>query len=134
MIGITTDPIEIGPAIDAARTWNTGAIVSFVGTVREDDGVTEMEVEAYHDLAIPDLELIAADVSARYGLNYLHIVHRTGRLQVGETILLIVCSAAHRREAFVACEEILERIKERVPIWKRVFREGRGEWAPGHRE
>lgn len=134
MIGLTTDPIEIEPAIDAARRGNTGAIVTFVGTVRDDGGVTRMEVEAYHDLALPDLEKIAADAIARYGLNYLHIMHRTGKLQVGETILLIVCSTAHRREAFVACEEILERIKERVPIWKQVFREGRSEWVPGHRE
>jgi molybdopterin synthase catalytic subunit len=134
MIGLTTDPIEIEPAIDAARRGNTGAIVTFVGTVRDDGGVTGMEVEAYHDLALPDLEKIAADAIARYGLNYLHIMHRTGKLQVGETILLIVCSTAHRKEAFLACEEVLERIKERVPIWKRVYREGRSEWVPGHRE
>lgn len=134
MISLITEPIEISSAIEAAKTRNSGAIVTFIGTVREDDGITGMEVGAYHDLAMPDLEMIASDATARYGLNYLQIVHRTGTMQVGDTILLIVCSTAHRKEAFLACEEILERIKERVPIWKRVFSEGRSEWVPGHGE
>lgn len=128
MIAVTTDPIDPAPAIDAARKPENGAIVTFLGVVR-DDGIDAMEIEAFEEVALADLREIAADAAARHRLTHVDIIHRIGRLSVGEPILLIVCGAGHRKEAFLGCEEILERIKERVPLWKKEFRAGEGTWV-----
>ena len=95
MIRIQTDDVDIGALIEAAKEPGTGAVVVFDGVVR-DDGITEMELEAYEDVALPELEKIALAATEQFHLRHVDIVHRIGRLSVGENILLIIVSAGHR--------------------------------------
>ena len=109
----------------AARLINpaVGAVVSFVGVVRgETDGreVLYLEYEAYPEMAEQVLQQIAAEVRDRWpDVRDVAIVHRVGRLEIGETAVVIVLSAAHRRQVFDALRYTIDRLKEIVPIWKK---------------
>ncbi|KAF5082933.1 molybdenum cofactor biosynthesis protein MoaE [Methanoculleus horonobensis] len=131
MIGVTEDDFDVNAVIDRVRKPDMGALVTFLGTVRDDGGTEVMELEAYEEVAVRELETIRDEAFARYPIAAVEIIHRIGRLRVGENILLIVVGAGHRKEAFDACEYILERIKESVPIWKKEIGEGGERWVPG---
>ena len=118
MIAIQTDDVDIGALIAAAKKRGTGAIVVFDGVVRDDE-ITEMELEAYEDIAKQELEKIARDAADMFNLLNVDIIHRIGRLSVGENILIIVVSAGHRPEAYAGSRYIIEEIKKGVPIWKK---------------
>lgn len=130
MTRITREDFDPGEIISIARRREAGAIVSFLGTVR-DDGIDEMEVEAYEEVAERDLGDIAAEARERFGILEAHIIHRTGHLQVGENIVMVVVAAPHRKEAFRACEYIIDRIKEKVPIWKKEHSPAGTRWVQG---
>jgi molybdopterin synthase catalytic subunit len=130
MIKIQTEDVDIGALITAAKVKGTGAVVVFDGVVR-DDGITEMELESYTEVAVPELTKIAADATAQFGLLHVDIVHRIGRLAVGGNILIIVVSAGHRPEAYAGSRYIIEEIKKGVPIWKKELTKDGGRWVPG---
>ncbi len=130
MIAIQEDDVDISALIAAAKKDGTGALVIFDGVVR-DDGITEMELEAYRDVAIQELEKIARDAIHQFKLLHVDIVHRIGRLSVGENILLIIVSAGHRPEAYAGSRYIIEEIKKGVPIWKKELTKEGGRWVPG---
>ena len=130
MIAITEDDFDPGAYIDAARTPDNGGIVAFTGIVR-DDGIISMELESYKDVALQELTLIRDEAMARYGINSLDIIHRTGKLAVGDHIVLIVVGSSHRKAAFQACEYVIDRIKESVPIWKKEQTKEGTRWVPG---
>lgn len=130
---ITHDPIEIGAAIERARTPATGGTTIFLGTVRDDE-IDALDLEVYDDMARADLTAIGRELQERYHLTSVIIIHRFGHLSIGDIILLIACGAPHRQEAFAACSEILERIKASVPIWKKEIRGTTDRWIPGHGE
>lgn len=130
MIKITHEDVDIGRTITDAKTKNTGAIVTFLGVVRDDD-IERIELETYKEVAEKELEEIQNDAIRSFGLLSVDIVHRIGSLQIGDNILLIVVSAGHRREAFLGCEYILERIKRSVPIWKKEILAEGDRWVEG---
>jgi len=130
MISIQTEDVDIGALIHAAKRQGTGAVVVFDGVVRDDD-ITEMELEAYEDVATRELAMIATDATEQFRLLHVDIIHRIGRLRVGENILIIVVAAGHREEAYAGSRFILERIKAAVPIWKKELTSGGGRWVPG---
>jgi len=130
MIAIQTNDVDIGALIAAAKKHGTGAIVVFDGIVR-DDNITEMELEAYEDVAIQELEKIARDARELFGLLHVDIIHRIGRLAVGENILIIVVAAGHRGEAYAGSRFIIEAIKAGVPIWKKELTKDGGRWVTG---
>lgn len=130
MIAIQEDDVDIGSLINAAKKHGSGALVIFDGVVR-DDGITEMELEAYQDVAFQELEKIARDATVRFKLLHVDIVHRIGRLIVGENILVIIVSAGHRPEAYAGSRYIIEEIKKGVPIWKKELTKEGGRWVPG---
>jgi molybdopterin synthase catalytic subunit len=132
MISIQAEDVDIGALIAGAKRPGTGAIVVFDGIVRDDD-IREMELEAYRDVAEKELEGIAAEAKALYGLLAVDIVHRVGRLRVGENILVIIVGAGHRREAYEGSRFIIERIKAGVPIWKKEVRRDGSTWIEGDR-
>jgi molybdopterin synthase catalytic subunit len=129
-ISVTTDDVEIGTMIEAAKQRTTGAVVTFLGVVR-DDGIESMELSAFEEVAVQDMTGIRDEAVRQFNLQQVDIVHRIGSLRVGENILLIVVAAGHRKEAFKGCEYILERIKERVPIWKKEFLADGHRWVEG---
>ena len=130
MIEITDKEISHEQMIQRARSSQAGAVVSFLGTVR-DDGILGMEVEAFRDAALSELEAIRQEAMSRFSLTAAEVVHRTGRLEVGEAIVAIVCSAAHREEAFSGCRYILEQLKSRAPLWKKEISAEGGRWVEG---
>jgi molybdopterin synthase catalytic subunit len=128
LIKITEDEISLEEMIKRARSKDSGAIVTFLGTVR-DDGIERMEVEAFREAALAELQAIRSEAMSRFCLNAVEIVHRTGMLAVGDNILAIVCSAAHRDEAFSGCRYIIEELKKRAPLWKKELGENGGRWV-----
>jgi len=130
MIAIQTGDVDIGALIAAAKKQGTGAVVVFDGVVRDDE-ITEMELEAYEDIALQELKKIARDATDQFRLLHVDIIHRIGRLLVGANILIIVVSAGHRTEAYAGSRYIIEEIKKGVPIWKKELTKEGGRWVPG---
>ncbi len=132
MIEIGEEEISLDRMIQRVRRNEAGAVVSFLGTVR-DDGILGMEVEAFRDPALSEMEAIRQEAMSRFSLTAAEVAHRTGSLAVGESIVAIVCSAAHREEAFSGCRYILEELKSRAPLWKKeISADGGGHWVEGH--
>lgn len=130
MIDVTKDDFSIDEIVRKAKRNDVGAIVTFLGTVR-DDNIQRMELEAYREAAIPELEKIRDEAVSKFNLKSVDIIHRIGSLSVGDNIALIVCSAGHRTEAFEGCSYILEELKARVPIWKKEIAANGERWV-GH--
>ncbi|HOT94472.1 MAG TPA: molybdenum cofactor biosynthesis protein MoaE [Methanoregulaceae archaeon] len=129
-VAIQEEEVPIDELLAEARRGGVGGIVLFDGIVRDDD-CEAMEVEAYTDVALAELQRIATDVGVRHGVVYVAVIHRTGRIPVGNDLLVIVVAAAHREQAFAACREILEAIKAGVPIWKKECATGNDRWVRG---
>jgi molybdopterin synthase catalytic subunit len=130
MIRLQQDDFEVGKFIEDAKSRGTGAIVTFIGIVR-DDGIECMELEAYHDVAERELAIIRDDAMKEFPLHSVDIIHRTGPLRVGDNIVLIVVSAGHRKEAFLGCEYVIDRLKQTVPIWKKEYLKDGERWVEG---
>lgn len=135
MIDITDQPLSLEPLIDIVKRSSAGAIVSFLGIVREQTRgrqVRYLEYEAYREMAISKMCEIADEIRQKWKIDEIAIMHRIGRLQIGEASVAIAVSAPHRHEAFAACAYAIDRLKEVVPIWKKeVWTDGE-EWVrPG---
>ncbi|MDD2754711.1 MAG: molybdenum cofactor biosynthesis protein MoaE [Methanothrix sp.] len=128
MIEITEKEISLEELIKRARSRDAGAVVTFLGMVR-DDGIEKLEVEAFREAALAELENIQKEAMSRFALKAVEIVHRTGTLVVGESIVAIVCSAGHREEAFSGCRYIIEELKKRAPLWKKELGERGEHWV-----
>jgi molybdopterin synthase catalytic subunit len=129
LIEITREEISLDKMIKRARRTDAGAIVTFLGTVRDDDGIERMEVEAFLEAAQAELEAIREEAMSRFDLKAVEVVQRTGSLALGESIVAIVCSAGHREEAFSGCRYIIEELKKRVPLWKKEIGEKGERWV-----
>ncbi|MBY0461456.1 MAG: molybdenum cofactor biosynthesis protein MoaE [Gemmataceae bacterium] len=133
---LTRDPIDFHALTESARTPRCGAVVLFLGTVRDltGDVRTEfLEYEAYPPMAEKKLAEIEAEARQRWPVGEIAIVHRLGRLEVGEVSVAVAVSCPHRAEAFEACRFVIDTLKEVVPIWKKENAPGgRSEWVhPG---
>lgn len=115
-------PLSIDEAVNAVRAAESGGISIFIGTVRdENDGrpVSQLDYEAYPSMAVREMAAIAKEIEGEIPGVHLAVLHRVGALQVGDIAVICAASAPHRGEAFRACRALIDRIKERVPIWKR---------------
>jgi molybdopterin synthase catalytic subunit len=130
MIRIQNGDVDIGSLITAAKKPGTGAVVVFDGVVRDDE-ITEMDLEAYENVAVSEMEKIARVATEQFHLLHVDIVHRVGRLAVGENILVIIVAASHRPDAYAGSRYIIEKIKKSVPIWKKELTRDGGRWVPG---
>jgi molybdopterin synthase catalytic subunit len=128
VIDITEKDFSIEELMQRAGGEDVGAVVAFLGTVR-DDGIQTLELESYKEAALAELEAIEREAMSRFNLKSVEIVHRIGPLSVGEKIALIVCGAPHRKEAFEGCSYILEELKSRAPFWKKEIREDGERWV-----
>ncbi len=122
MVRLTADPIPLVEVVNALRSPESGAVVAYLGTVRasvEGRPVEQLKFEVADSVLQKGLEEIEAEARRQFELREIFLVHRTGTLRVGEDILLVAISAAHRGPAFDACQYIIERIKELHSGWKR---------------
>lgn len=127
-------PIAVEGVLRSVASKSAGGTVCFIGTVRDSSKgrrVSKMELEAAKDLAEKDLDIIARAARSRFDVERIAVVHRIGRLRVGEVIVVIAVSAAHRGDAFKACKYIIDGLKKTTPIWKKEFGEGRAAWVEG---
>jgi molybdopterin synthase catalytic subunit len=130
MIRISREDFDLCGIIREAMKDKAGGYVSFLGTVR-DDGIESMDLEVYEEVAEQELAEIRNEAFERFDILSVDIVHRVGHLKVGDQIVGIVVGASHRKAAFEACEFIIDRIKESVPIWKQEHTLTGSRWVPG---
>ncbi len=131
---VMSGPLDPQRVVEAVRGNDAGAVALFYGVVREENfgrPVLYLEYDAYPEMAIKVMREIADEVRAEWPVSGIACQHRTGRLEIGETSLLVAVSSPHRREAFEACHAYVDRLKERVPIWKKEVFEGGEEWIEG---
>jgi molybdopterin converting factor subunit 1 len=124
-------PLSLDAAVDEVRTENAGAIATFVGTTRKRSrgrDVLYLEYEAYEGMAEQVMEQLAEELERRHGLCGVAIHHRVGRVDIGETSVVIAVSAPHRADALAACREAIDELKVSVPLWKKEVYEGGEEW------
>ncbi len=136
MIRLTPDPIDHAALTEAVRRPHCGAVVTFLGTVRDltDGKVTvALDYEAYPGMDEKKMAEIERETRQRWPVGELLLVHRTGRLDVGEVSVAVAVSCPHRAQAFEACRYAIDRLKELVPIWKKEnWADGGTEWVhPG---
>jgi molybdopterin synthase catalytic subunit len=133
VIRLTHEPIDYHALTEAVRRPGCGGVALFLGTVRDltGDEVTEaLEYEAYAGMAEKKLAEVEAQTRARWPVGDVALVHRLGRLGVGEVSVAVAVSCPHRAQAFEACRFAIDRIKEVVPIWKKDLRpDGSSEWV-----
>jgi molybdopterin synthase catalytic subunit len=134
MIQLTRDVI---PAADIARNTRAdedGAVATFDGCVRNHShgrATLYLEYDAYEAMALAKMAEIATAIHERFPVNRIAIVHRLGRLQIGETSVFIAVGSAHRAAAFDACRYAIDTLKKTVPIWKKEFFADGAVWAEG---
>jgi molybdopterin synthase catalytic subunit len=136
MVRLTRGAIDFGHLMESVRRNHCGAVVLFLGTVRDVTGeeiTVALDYEAYPSMAEKVLREIEADVRGRWPVGDMAIEHRLGRLDVGAISVAIAVSCPHRAEAFEACRFAMDRVKELAPIWKKEnWADGRTEWVhPG---
>ena len=135
MIRVQREDFDIGAEIEALTGGRSeiGAVASFVGITRADAGrgeaITAMTLEHYPAMTEKQLADIEAEACRRWDLNASLIVHRYGRLEPGERIVLVVTAAPHRRAALDACAFLIDWLKTKAPFWKREERAGGGHWV-----
>jgi molybdopterin synthase catalytic subunit len=134
VIAITREVIDASQFTAAARRPEDGAVVVFDGIVRDNSRgrrTLYLDYEAYDEMALTQMRELAAQARSRFAIRHVTIVHRLGRVEIGETSVLIVVASAHRAAAFDASRWIIDTLKQTVPIWKReTFADG-AVWAPG---
>jgi molybdopterin synthase catalytic subunit len=133
-IGLSAEPLDVR-ALEAALAGSEhGARVTFVGLTRETSPgdprpVVALDYEAYESMALAEMTAIAGEARARFGPLHIALVHRIGRVAVGEASVAVVVAAPHRAGAFDACRFAIDTLKERVSVWKReVYRDGDSAW------
>ena len=136
MIQITRDPIDIPAVLDGVNSPRAGASVLFVGTTREFTGdrqTESLDYECYDDMAAGKMAELETDARNRWSLIGCAIVHRVGRVEIGQASVVIAVSSAHRQQAFEAGKWLIDTLKETVPIWKKEnWTDGTSGWVhPG---
>jgi MoaE-MoaD fusion protein len=127
-------PIKTAAILEAIKRPEDGAVAVFDGIVRNHSGgrrTLYLDYTAYQPMALRQMEQIAQQGLASYAIRDVRIVHRLGRLQIGESSVYIVVASAHRAAAFDACRWLIDTLKKTVPIWKREFFEDGAVWADG---
>ncbi len=132
MVRLTRDKIALETL--GTTTPSDGALCLFVGVVRNKNGgrpVLRLEYEAYEEMALPMMEEIAREARGRWPVSEIRIVHRLGRLEIGETSVAVAVTAPHRGAAFEACRYAIDTLKATVPIWKKEFYADGAVWLEG---
>ena len=130
-VGLLAEPIDLLAGRGWAACPTAGAVISFEGTTRDGPPgarVLRLEYEAYAAMAEPVLLGLAEQAKARWSLERVLVLHRTGAVAVGEVSVLVVVAAAHRREGYAASVWLMDRLKAEAPIWKRELTEQGAEW------
>jgi molybdopterin synthase catalytic subunit len=129
---LSAEPLSLDRCLSAVRTASAGGIVTFTGMVRETSRgktIVRLEYEAYAEMAVKVMTELCDEIEREIAGARLAVEHRVGRLEVGHVAVVIAAAAPHRAEAFAACRAMIDRLKERVPIWKKEIADDGAEWV-----
>lgn len=133
LMSVSADPIDASSLAAHVGRDDAGAVVVFLGTVRDHSegrqGVVALEYEAYTGVVEEKIAEVVVEARGRWDLGAVAVVHRVGRLAVGEASVGVAVSAAHRPEAFAAARYLIDELKARAPIWKKEFWDDGEEWV-----
>jgi MoaE-MoaD fusion protein len=127
-VAVTGEPLDLAALSAAVRDPRAGAVVCFEGVTR---AVEALDYEAYAEMAVERLRAIGEQEAARHGLCAVALVHRTGRVALGEPSVIVAASAPHRAEAFAGARALIDRVKAEAPIWKVELEGGEARRVPG---
>ncbi|MEZ6055521.1 MAG: molybdenum cofactor biosynthesis protein MoaE [Planctomycetaceae bacterium] len=135
-VELTRDPIDATALLEGVRSTQAGAVILFLGTVREMTGgrqTVALDYEGYPDMALAQMHAVVDEAEAHWPIERVSIVHRLGRLELGDISVAIAVSCGHRQQAYAASQHLIDRLKELVPIWKKEnWSDGTTEWVhPG---
>lgn len=132
LLALRQEPLDVSEVYDAVSVAEAGGVALFVGTVRDHDHGRSVRTLGYsaHPSAEPMLKAVVEEVVEQYPVRAVAAVHRVGDLSVGDIAVVVAVACAHRGDAFVACRQLIDELKSRVPIWKhQVFVDGEEEWV-----
>ncbi len=131
-VEIIQHPIDVAAVTARIVTADIGAVATFIGVVRGSENgerISHLEYEAYPEMAIQEMRRICTEVKERWpAIERVAIVHRVGKVAVGETAVVIAVAAAHRADVFAALRHAIDRLKKIVPIWKKEIGEKGAKW------
>ncbi len=128
-VRVQVEAFDSAAFLAALAAEGVGAVASFTGLVRSDDGVTAIELEHYPAMTEASLLAVLADAQGRWNLSGAIIVHRVGKMAVGEPIVFVAAASAHRAEALAACAFLIDRLKTEAPFWKKEYRGDVATWV-----
>jgi molybdopterin synthase catalytic subunit len=137
-IQLHAQPIDVGPVSQFVSDEHAGGIAMFLGTTRAQGGpqgasLVALDYQAYEEMAREKMNQLAVGARSTWPIQRLAILHRTGRVALGETSVIIAVSTPHRAQAFEACRWLIDTLKAEVPIWKKeVWGDGREQWVAGN--
>lgn len=134
LLQLVHEPIDVAALVRHVRADEDGAVVTFDGCVRNHSHgrrTLYLDYEAYETMALAKIREINGEIHRRFPIHRVAIVHRLGRLEIGETSVFIAVSSAHRPAAFEACRFAIDTLKRTVPIWKKEYFEDGAIWADG---
>jgi MoaE-MoaD fusion protein len=136
IIQLVREKIDTLALVEKLKTPQDGAVVVFDGFVRDNfkgQRTLYLEYESYEPMAYAKIHEISAEMHQKFPIHRVAILHRLGRLEIGETSVAIVVASAHRAAAFDACRYAIDTLKRVVPIWKKEYFEGGAVWAEGEK-
>jgi molybdopterin synthase catalytic subunit len=134
VVRLQAAPIDVAELVATVQGSDDGAVALFLGTVRDhnrDRSVRWLEYEAYAGMAESEMARIEREALERHEISRVALVHRTGRLEIGEASVAVAVAAAHRAPALEACRFVIDTLKQTVPIWKKEHFEGGAVWIEG---
>ena len=133
MMQITRHRLEVADLLAEVQSPERGGTCVFLGTVRNDAGVTSIDYSAYESMTVEEIERILAEAHERWPGSRVMLQHRLGVIPLGEASIAIAAAAPHRDEAFAACRYVIEEVKKRLPVWKKELRgDGSEQWVETH--
>jgi len=133
-VAIVREPLETAKILANLKHAEDGAVVVFEGIVRNHTRgrpTLWLDYEAYEEMALKQMEALARQALSQFPIREVALIHRLGKLQIGETSVLIVVASAHRAAAFDACRWLIDTLKRTVPIWKKEYFKDGAVWAAG---
>lgn len=128
-VSVQPAPIDLATELAGVEAKGEGAIASFTGVVRGDDGVTELALEHYPGMTEAALVALAEEAFGRWGLLAVTLVHRVGPMVPGDRVVFVATAATHRAAALESCAYLIDRLKTDAPFWKRELRGGGARWV-----
>jgi molybdopterin synthase catalytic subunit len=137
IIELRAEPVDVGRIVVAVGDGDAGGVVIFLGTTRRDAGergqtLAALDYQAYETMALEQMRQLAAEARRRWPIRRAAIVHRVGRVEIGQPSVVIAVSTPHRAEAFEACRFLIDSLKKEVSVWKKeVWADGSSSWVEG---